>query len=116
MPREVVPIFADQQAIADVDPEVRELVDLLEQRLRIDDHAVADDADHALVEDPRGNQVEHELSSADIDGVAGVVAALIARHNRKVRRHQVDDLALAFITPLRAENDDVHAVPQNTLK
>jgi hypothetical protein len=40
--------------------------------------------------------------------MAGVVPALVAGHQRKMRRHQVDDLAFAFVAKLRAENDDVH--------
>ena len=85
MPREVVPIFrsprrasrqqvelavirqdqvrlvADEQPVADVDAEPRQLVDLGEQRLRIDDHAVADDAGDAGVQDARRDQAQHEL-------------------------------------------------------
>src|SRR5215208_8538717 len=38
----------------------------------------------------------------------GVVASLVASDDRKIRREQIDDLALAFISPLRAEHGDVH--------
>ena len=89
-------------------PSARQLVDLREQRLRIDDHAVADDAGDAVVQDAGRDQVQDELLAADVDRVAGVVPALVARHAREVRRQQVDDLALAFVAPLRAENGDVH--------
>ena len=51
-----------QQPAVDVDAQRRQLVDLLEERLRIDDHAVADQAGDAGVQDARGNQVQHELS------------------------------------------------------
>ena len=108
-----VRLLADEQPVADVDAESRQLLDLGEQRLRIDDHAVADDAGDALVQDARRNEVEHELAAADIHGMPRVVPALIAGHDGKMRRHQIDDLALAFVTPLRAENDDVHR-PQDT--
>ncbi len=43
-----------------------------------------------------------------IHRVAGVVPALIARDDGKVRRQQIDDLAFAFISPLRTEYSDVH--------
>ncbi len=89
-------------------PSAGQLFDLLEQRLRIDDDAVADDAHHAVVQDAGRDQVQHELLAADVDGVAGVVAALVARHPLEARRHQVDDLALAFVAELGAENDNVH--------
>jgi hypothetical protein len=42
------------------------------------------------------------------DGVAGVVAALIARHDGKVRREEIHNLALAFVSPLSAENREIH--------
>ena len=42
----------------------------------------------------------------DVHGVAGVVSALIARDDREMRRQQIDDLALAFVAPLRAEHGD----------
>ena len=74
-----VRLLADQQPAVDVDAQPRQLVDLLEQRLRIDDDAVADDAGHAGMQDARRNQVQDELLPVDVDGVAGVVAALVAR-------------------------------------
>ena len=104
-----VGLLADQQPVADVDAQAGQLVDLREQRLRIDDHAVADDADDALVQDARRNQVQHELLAVDVHRVAGVVAALIPCDDTEVRREQVDDLPLAFIAPLRAQNRDIHA-------
>ena len=108
-----VRLVADEQPVADVDPESRQLLDLGEQRLRIDDHAVADDAHDALVQDARRNEVQDELLAADIHRVPRVVAALIASDDREMRGHQIDDLAFAFVTPLRAENHDVHRT-QNT--
>ena len=106
-----VRLLADQQPAVDGDAGARQLVDLLEQRLRIDDHAVADDAGHAGMQDAGRNQVQHELLAVHIHGVAGVVTALIARDRRKVRRQHVDDLAFAFVAPLRAENGDVRLHP-----
>jgi hypothetical protein len=109
-----VGLVADDEPIADRDAGLRQLVDLGEQRLRIDDHPVADDAADAGVQDARGQQPEHELAPVRIHGVPGVVAALIARHNRKVRRQQVDDLSLAFVAPLRAQDCDVHVWKYST--
>ena len=57
---------------------------------------------------PGRQQAQHELAAVGVDGVPGVVPALIARDDREVRRQQVDDLALAFVAPLRAEHCDVH--------
>ena len=128
MPREVVPIrrsprrasrqhveltvirkdqvraVADEQPAVDVDADPRELVDFREQRLRIDDDAVADDARHAVVQDARRDEMQHELLAFDVYRVTGVVATLVARHDREVRRQQIDDLALALVAPLRAQH------------
>ena len=97
-----VRLVADHQAIADVDAGARQLVDLGEERLRIDDDAVADDAGDAVVEDAGRQQPQDELAAVGVDRVPGVVPALVARDDREVRRQQVDDLALAFVAPLRA--------------
>ena len=86
----------------DADAVARQLVDLHEQRLRIDDHAVADDARDAGMQDAGRNQVKDELLALHIHRVPGVVTTLIPRDRREVRRQHVDDLALAFVAPLRA--------------
>ena len=54
---------------------------LLDQRRRIDDHAIADDSLHSRPQNAARNQLENELLRADKDGVPGVVAALIASHH-----------------------------------
>jgi len=100
--------ISDEDPPVDVDAVPDQFVDLGEKRLGIDDHAVADHAHHAVVEDARRNQVQHELLAADVDRVAGVVAALVTRHPLEARRHQIDDLALALVSPLRPEHRDVH--------
>ena len=64
---------------SDVDAQLRQLVDLVEQRLRVDDDAVADDAGDARMQDAGRDQVQDELLPVDVDGVPRVVAALIAR-------------------------------------
>ena len=103
-----VRLVADHQPVADGDAGALELVDLGEQRLRIDDHAVADDAGDAVVQDAGRQQAQHELAPVGVDGVPGIVTALVAGDDGKIGREQVDDFALAFITPLGAEHRDVH--------
>jgi hypothetical protein len=106
-----VRLVADDQAVADVDAEPGQHVDFGEQRRRVDDDAVADDASDAVVQDARGDEMQDVLLPAHVDRVAGVVAALIAGHHVEARRHQIDDLALAFIAPLGAQHCDVHEAP-----
>ena len=63
------------------------------------DHAVADDAGDAGMQDAGRDEPQDELRAVDEHGVAGVVPALIARDDRKVRRQQVDDLCLCLRLP-----------------
>ena len=77
---------------------------LVEQRARVDHHAVADDRRDVRVEHAAGHQVELEHLVADDDGVAGVVAALVAHDERDRLGQQVGGLALAFVAPLEADD------------
>ena len=132
MPRDVVPILrsprrasdkqveiavirqnqvrfvADEEPVVDVDAVSGELVDLGEQRLRIDDDAVADDADDVRMQNAGRNQAQHEFRAVDVHGVAGVVSALVPRDDIEPRRQQVDDFSFSFVAPLRAEHREIH--------
>ena len=66
--------------------------------------AVPDGASHTGVEDARGDQPEGEVLVGELDRVAGVVAALVARHDVELLAQQVDDFPFAFVAPLSAEN------------
>jgi len=61
------------------------------------------------MEDAGRNQVQDALLAIDHERVAGVVAALVSRDKSEVRRQQVDNLALALISELGAEDDYVHS-------
>jgi hypothetical protein len=100
---------AHEQPPARVDSHAGNLIQLRKQRDRIDHDAIADDADHAGMKDAGGNQMQDEFPAADVHGVAGVVSALIPRHDLEVRRQQIDDLPFAFIAPLGAEHAQIHA-------
>ena len=101
--------FADEQARAHVDADRLEPLDLAEQVRRIDDHAVADVAGHAVAHDARGDQLQRRLHALDDQRVAGVVAALEAHHALRMVGQPVDHLALAFVAPLGADDDHVAA-------
>src|SRR5205814_6669961 len=55
------------------------------------------------------------LLLADIDGVAGVVATLVARHNIEAIREQIDNFPFTLIAPLGAEDDHVSHLCPNLL-
>ena len=100
----------DEQAPAHRDALLLQGHDLVAQGPGVDDHAAAQQAAHALVQHPRGHQVQHVLLAADVDGVAGVGAALVAQHPVDVLAQGVDDLALALVAPLAADDHPiVHA-------
>ena len=80
--------------------------DLLEQRVRIDHHAVAQHARLAGMADTGGHEVGDELLAVDHERVAGIRSAAVAHDDIGALGEQIDDLALALITPLSADDDD----------
>ena len=58
--------------------------------------------------------MQHRLLAADHQRVTGIVPALEARDRTHLLGQQIDDLALAFITPLRTEYNNrlAHGLPQ----
>ncbi len=84
-----------------------ELLDLLEERLGRDHHAVAHDAELIRMENPRRNQAEREVTVAELDRVPGIVPTLVAHHGVESGTEQVDDLPLPLVPPLHAHHHDV---------
>src|SRR5262249_41062790 len=103
-----VRLVAHDDPTSDVDAGGRQLVHFREQRLQIDDNAVADHAGDAGMQNAGRYQPQYELDSVHVYRVAGVVTALRACDDGKMRRQQIDDLPFAFVAPLRTENRKVH--------
>ena len=76
---------------------------------RVNHHAVADVARHAIAHDARGDQLQSGLHALDDERVARVVATLEAHHCLRVIRQPVHHLALAFVAPLGTDDDHVSA-------
>jgi hypothetical protein len=95
-----LPVVLEIAALLEVD-------DLAEEDLRIEHHAVADDAALAGVENAGGDQVQDHLLITDHQGMTGIVPPLVADHLLGVLGVDVNDLALAFVAPLGAYNDYV---------
>ena len=93
---------------ADVDPLLAQVGDLAVQMVGINDHAVAHDADDVGPQDAGGQQVEHKLAPLVLDGMAGVVAALVADHDVVILAEQVDHAALALIAPVDPSDCSKH--------
>src|SRR5690606_34489866 len=79
---------------------------LPQQRLERQHDAVADEALHTFAQDARRNQRQDRLLATDHERVPGVVAALEARDGGRALRQQIDNLSLALVTPLGADDDD----------
>jgi hypothetical protein len=95
------------QVRPDIDPERLHLSHFRLERHGVDHEAGSENAQHSFVQDPGWNQVQDQLPLIANDGVAGVVAAVEASHDLEGRGDQVDDLPLAFVTPLAANDCNI---------
>ena len=68
---------------------------------KVDHHAFADDGLDSGPQDSARNQLQNELFFPDENRVAGVMAALITRHDVEAFGKQIDHFAFAFVAPLR---------------
>ncbi len=96
-----------EEPAARVDARRMQLLELLEEGLRRDHHAVAHDALHAFVQDSRRDEPQREVAIAELHRVPGVVPALVAHHGIECRAEEIDDLPLALISPLHSDHDDI---------
>ena len=92
----------------DLNALLAQLIDLAVQMMRVDDHAVAHNADHVRTQDAGGQQIQHELAALVLDRVTGVVAALITCNDVILLADEVDHAALAFIAPVDTRNCSKH--------
>ena len=88
-----------------VDPCIGEAVHLGDEHSRINDHAVSDDRNDVVVEDPARQELEREGATVHDDRVTGVVAALITHDHVHSPGQEVGQLPLALVTPLGADYD-----------
>ncbi|MNG62431.1 hypothetical protein D3C79_206340 [compost metagenome] len=98
---------ADTQTLAHRYAFLFQLGDLAQQGVRCNHHAVADQALHAFAQHARRDQVQHGLLTVDHQGVASVVATLVAHYGGSMFGQQINDLAFALITPLGAQDYDI---------
>jgi hypothetical protein len=84
------------------DAAVGELLELLAEDDGVEDDAVTNDVDDVRVENAAGHLVQDVLDAVEIQGVAGIGAALEAGDGVVGGRENVYDFAFAFIAPLEA--------------
>ena len=81
------------------------------QRMRIDHHAIADDRELARPYDTGRKQAQLVADSVDDQRMSGIVATLKAHNDIGPLRQPVDDLALALVSPLRADDHHISHDP-----
>ena len=97
----------DGQLLAHVDAGFFERGHLLDQRERVHHDAIADDGGHPWAQNAAGDQFQDVFGGANEDGMAGVMPALIPRHDIEAVGKKIDDLSFSFVSPLCAQNDNV---------
>ena len=84
-----------------------QLLDLLDEMIGIEDDAVADDRQFPRPNNAGRKQRKFVNLAVDHERMAGVMAALEAHHDVGADRQPIDDLALSFVAPLGADNDNI---------
>src|SRR5262245_25573927 len=92
------------EALFKLDSGVTQLVQFLEQHLRINDHAAAHEAASVWIKNPRWHEMNFERAKLVDDSMPRVVAAIVARDQVGAPRKIINCLALALVTPLRTNN------------
>jgi hypothetical protein len=101
-------VFGDPQIFrADRDALPPQFRYFVEECLRVDHHAVADDRELRRPQHAGGQQRQLVGLAIDDQSVTGIVAALEAHDDVGLLRQPIDNLALPFVTPLGADDDDV---------
>ena len=106
---------AHSQARGGVDPSFRHGVELAHQRLEVHHDAVPNHRDLVRPQDAARQELEDKFSVVNYHRMAGVGAALVARHDVKMFGKGVYHFPLTLITPLDTDNHDasgcLHELP-----
>ena len=101
-----------EQATFDSDADCFEPLQFLKEGDRIENNAAADNAGDVMMKDPGRDDVQNMTPAPEVDRVSRIVPALVTRDTVKPLSKDIDDLSLALIAPLGADDDDefTHAV------
>ena len=100
-------IFGDPQDIrSNRNALAAKLFDFGDEMMRIDDDAIADDAELAANE-PGWQKGELVADPVNDERMTGIVAALEAHDHVRTFGKPIDNFAFAFVTPLRTDHDYV---------
>src|SRR5262249_39997260 len=95
----------DEEPSIQLNSKIAQLLDLVEKCQGIKHNAIPDHAAAVFAQHSAGDELQDELLTADNDGVPGVVSAGVTRNHGKILSKHIDNLALAFITPLRSNDN-----------
>jgi len=104
--------IADEEAAIHLHAVVTQSGNFFEKCNGIENYTVSDYAAASCAQHATRDQLQDKLFAVDDDCVAGIVAAGVASHDGKILRQDIDDLALAFVTPLGADDDRSSAFSQ----
>ncbi|MGY4415075.1 hypothetical protein ACVWW4_006811 [Bradyrhizobium sp. LB7.1] len=101
-------VLRDAQVVrADGDALSLQFCNFVEESLRIEHHAIADDGEFRRPQHAGRQQRQLVGLAVDHQRMAGVMAALEADHDVRLLRQPVDDLALSLVAPLGADDDNI---------
>ena len=81
-------------------------INLIKERLEVNHHAIAQHRGGVFRKNPGGQELQLVFFTADHDGVPGVIAAVRLDYVVNFPAEDIGSLALAFVAPLGADNDD----------
>jgi len=96
--------IADKKSPLAADSLLLQMEDFLLEGAQIHNDTIADHTGIPRMEYASRNQMQNMLVAINDYGVAGIMTAGVTGDDVKVRREQVYDLSLAFITPLGSNN------------
>ena len=98
-------LLRDVQALAQRVSALLQRLRLVHEQVRGQHHAVADDVHLVALEDARRDAPQHILLALELQRVASIGATLKTRHHIIARGKHVDHLTLAFVAPLKPQQD-----------
>ena len=98
----------DEEAAFRLDPGGAESLDLLNEIQGVHHNTIADDANLAIVENSAGDKTQHTLLAFGDNRVTRIGTTLIAHHEIRLIGKNVNNLALAFISPLGTDQNRIH--------
>jgi len=83
------------------------VIHLFKKDVRVEHNTIADEADFVFVQYAGRDKVEDGFLALYLDGVTSVVAALKADDNAALGAQHINNLALALVAPLGADDDRI---------